>query len=125
MVFLLISWGCALRLIYPIAWGVSEGGNQITSDGEQAFYAVLDTFSQGIFVYMLVGMTSSLDFDRLGLGYSEYGRVRDGQVFNEKHTAAAAHGANPANGAGGYSNGATGGVVTGPGNGVNPQTSAV
>lgn len=114
------------RLLYPIAWGVSEGGNKITNDGEQAFYAVLDTLSQGVFAYGLVWLTRALDFDHHGLGFSEYGRVRNpADIQQEKHAA----GANGVNGTNAYSNGThangTNGVVNGHGNGVNGQTSAV
>lgn len=33
---------------YPIAWGVSEGGNVISSDSEAVFYGVLDFLAKPV-----------------------------------------------------------------------------
>jgi bacteriorhodopsin len=33
-------------LLYPIAWGVSEGGNVIPPDSEAVFYGVLDIMTK-------------------------------------------------------------------------------
>ena len=35
-------WTIFLWFLYPIAWGISEGGNVISSDGEAIFYGILD-----------------------------------------------------------------------------------
>lgn len=35
-------------LLYPIAWGVAEGGNVITPDSEAAFYGVLDVIAKPV-----------------------------------------------------------------------------
>lgn len=35
-------WTIFLWFLYPIAWGVSEGGNVIPSDSEAVFYGILD-----------------------------------------------------------------------------------
>lgn len=75
------------RLLYPICWGLSEGGNRITNDGESAFYGVLDILSQGVFALGLLWLVRRLDFDQLGLGFSEHGRVagaRDYNIHDEK-----------------------------------------
>jgi bacteriorhodopsin len=71
----LAAWTIFFMMLYPIAWGVSEGGNRIKNDSAHAFYAVLDVFSQGVFAVILLIMTKSLDFDVLHLGFTEYGRV--------------------------------------------------
>ena len=34
-----------LWILYPIAWGVSEGGNYIAPDSEAVFYGVIDLFA--------------------------------------------------------------------------------
>jgi len=74
-------------LLYPISWGVSEGGNRITNDSEQIFYGILDVFSQGVFSLLLIFLTRRLDFDHLGLGFTEYGRIHNARdhIHNEKH----------------------------------------
>jgi len=72
------------RLLYPISWALSEGGNRITNDSEQIFYSVLDVLSQGVFSIMLLALTRTLDFDELDLGFTESGRVGR-QSRQEKH----------------------------------------
>ncbi|RPA96801.1 family A G protein-coupled receptor-like protein [Choiromyces venosus 120613-1] len=73
----LAAWTLFLMLLYPIAWGLSEGGNVLKSDSEAVFYGVLDIFSQGIFSLALIVATRNLDFDRMGLSFTEYGRIHD------------------------------------------------
>jgi bacteriorhodopsin len=56
-----------LLFIYPICWGLSEGGNVITPDSEAVFYGVLDIctfiFLQGFFLYRV----RNVDFVTLGI----------------------------------------------------------
>jgi len=56
-----------LLFLYPIAWGLSEGGNVIQPDSEAAFYGVLD-----VLLFIVVGLVfqfliRSLDFAQLGI----------------------------------------------------------
>lgn len=39
-------WTISLWFLYPIAWGLSEGGNVISSDGEAIFYGILDLLAK-------------------------------------------------------------------------------
>jgi len=73
---MLAAYELFLLLLYPIAWGVSEAGNQIHSNSEQAFYCVLDTLSQGVFAVLLVVMTRKVDHDVIGLSFHDHGRHR-------------------------------------------------
>ncbi|KAK0655635.1 hypothetical protein B0T16DRAFT_306350, partial [Cercophora newfieldiana] len=41
-------------LLYPIAWGLSEGGNVIHPDSEAVFYGVLDVFAKVVFAVVLL-----------------------------------------------------------------------
>lgn len=77
---MLAAWELLLLLIYPIAWGLCEGGNVLSPNREQAFYCVLDTLSQGIFAVLLVVMTNKYDRDRMGLAFDDYGRHRPGGI---------------------------------------------
>lgn len=43
-----------LWFLYPIAWGLSEGGNIIAPDSEAAFYAVLDVLAKVGFGYVIL-----------------------------------------------------------------------
>lgn len=40
--------------LYPIAWGVCEGGNVISPDSEAVFYGVLDFIAKPIFGALLI-----------------------------------------------------------------------
>ena len=39
-----------LWLLYPVAWGLADGGNVITTDGEMVFYGVLDLLAKPVFL---------------------------------------------------------------------------
>jgi len=55
-----------LYLIYPIAWGLADGGNVITSDGEMIFYGVLDILTIPVFLVAHLFQLRSVDFARFG-----------------------------------------------------------
>jgi len=57
-----------LFVLYPIAWGLSEGGNVITSDGEMVFYGVLDLFAGPVFLYYFLWSLRSIELTRFGFG---------------------------------------------------------
>lgn len=107
-------------MLYPISWALSEGGNRITNDAEQIFYVVLDVLSQGVFSVVLLFMSRKLDFDLLGLAFSEYGRIKN-RASEKMHPATGRNGGGdggPANSAtteatnnhGGHGHGALGGT---------------
>ena len=43
---ILAGWTVSVSMVYPIVWGVSEGGNVIAPDSEAAAYGVLDILAQ-------------------------------------------------------------------------------
>jgi bacteriorhodopsin len=53
--------------LYPIAWGVSEGGNVIAPDSEAIFYGVLDIIAKPVFGALLLFGHRGIDPARLGL----------------------------------------------------------
>ncbi len=61
------AYQMALWFLYPIAWGLSEGGNVIASDSEQIFYGVLDLLTKPVFSFLLLWGHRNIDIDRLGL----------------------------------------------------------
>jgi bacteriorhodopsin len=96
---ILAGWQLFFMLLYPISWGLSEGGNRISNDSEQIFYSILDVATQGVFSLLLIFLTRSLDFDYLGLGFTEYGRVHDTTTTrNAVHDEKRSHGAGVAPG---------------------------
>jgi len=61
-----------LWILYPIAWGVCEGGNLISPDSEAVFYGVLDFFAKPIFGALLIWGHKGIDPARLGLAIKDY-----------------------------------------------------
>ncbi|GAA6008671.1 hypothetical protein JCM11491_003389 [Sporobolomyces phaffii] len=72
-----------LWLLYPIAWGVADGGNVITPTSEMVFYGVLDLFAKPVYCFIHVFAISKLDYARLGMTSGKYS---DGAapLLNEK-----------------------------------------
>ncbi|KAF4339932.1 HSP30 heat shock Yro1p [Fusarium beomiforme] len=58
-------------ILYPIAWGVCEGGNLIAPDSEAVFYGILDLIAKPVFGGLLLWGHRNIDPTRLGL------RIRD------------------------------------------------
>ncbi|KAF7191019.1 hypothetical protein HII31_07643 [Pseudocercospora fuligena] len=59
-------------MLYPIAWGLCEGGNVISADSEAVFYGVLDFIAKPIFSIMLLFGHWNIDPARLGLRIPDY-----------------------------------------------------
>ncbi|PWN27657.1 family A G protein-coupled receptor-like protein, partial [Jaminaea rosea] len=56
-----------LWFLYPIAWGLADGGNQISPDGEMIFYGILDLLAKPVFAVIHLWGLRKLDYDVLGL----------------------------------------------------------
>ena len=70
--FLCGTLTAVLWIIYPIAWGVCEGGNIISPDSEAVFYGVLDFMAKPIFGALLLFGHRKIDPARLGLRIKDY-----------------------------------------------------
>lgn len=90
-----------LWTLYPVAWGLAEGGNYISSDSEAYFYGVLDFFAKPVFGFVLLFGHRNIDPARLGLRTRDYGDVTN--VNGEKHTGLGHNGV--------HHNGATNGAM--------------
>ena len=75
-VLTLFIWMC-----YPIAFGVSEGGNVIAPDSEAVFYGILDFFPKPIFSIALLLGHWNINPERMGLRIRHYDEA---PVFHEK-----------------------------------------
>lgn len=81
-------WTIFLWFLYPIAWGLCEGGNVISPDSEAVFYGVLDVLSKPVFGALLLWGHRNIDPNRLGINIRDYDDVpvaRDGPLHHEKH----------------------------------------
>ncbi|KAI1371857.1 family A G protein-coupled receptor-like protein [Hypoxylon crocopeplum] len=73
--FLIFIW-----FLYPVAWGLSEGGNVIHPDGEAVFYGVLDILAKPVFGFLLIWGHRKISTSQLGL------RIRDrSHITSEKY----------------------------------------
>ena len=72
-VFLLTgAWTTFLWFLYPIAWGLSEGGNVIAPDSEAVFYGILDILAKPVFGTLLLWGHRNIEPSRLGLSIKDY-----------------------------------------------------
>ena len=62
-----------LWTLYPVAWGLSEGGNVISSDGEAVFYGVLDMLAKPGFGALLLWGHRNIAPESLGIHIHDYG----------------------------------------------------
>ncbi|TGO07840.1 hypothetical protein BTUL_0242g00050 [Botrytis tulipae] len=72
-----VYWTCGgitmfLWFLYPIAWGLSEGGNVIAPDSEAVFYGVLDVLAKIGFGAILLFGHRNIDPAHLGLHIRDY-----------------------------------------------------
>ena len=74
-------WTLFLWLLYPVAWGLCEGGNVISPNSEAVFYGVLDFCAKPIFSIMLIVGHWNIDPSRMGLRIRD---VDDDPMFYEK-----------------------------------------
>ena len=85
------AWTTFLWFLYPIAWGLSEGGNVIAPDSEAVFYGVLDIMAKPVFGALLLWGHRGIDPVRLGLHIRDYSG--DEVVTTSTKTAEATNGA--------------------------------
>jgi len=101
-----------LWTLYPIAWGVCEGGNVITPDSEAVFYGILDLLAKPVFGALLIWGHRGIDPARLGLYIHDYDE-KDVQVMGrEKKGTNGTNGVDGVAPTNGHANG-TNGVATG------------
>lgn len=73
-----------LWLLYPIAWGLSEGGNVIAPDSEGIFYGILDILSKVVFGALLLLGHKKIEPARLGLHLRDYDDLPRQTPIHEK-----------------------------------------
>jgi bacteriorhodopsin len=103
-------WTMFLWFIYPIAWGLSEGGNVISPDSEAVFYGILDILAKPVFGALLLFGHRNIDPASLGLIIRDY----EDAPMHEKNAVGVDH----------HPNGGMMGNNTTTGNTVAPGTTA-
>ena len=56
-----------LWILYPIAWGVADGGNVIAPDSEQIFYGILDVLTKPVLAFVVLIGHRGIDIAQLDL----------------------------------------------------------
>ncbi|KAJ0334950.1 hypothetical protein COL922a_010004 [Colletotrichum nupharicola] len=89
-----------LWFLYPIAWGVAEGGNIIHPDSEALFYGILDVLAKPGFGFLLLWGHRNIDPAALGLQIRAPGaqKTHPGQHGGDHGHLGATGGAGPSNG---------------------------
>ncbi|KAJ8070348.1 hypothetical protein OCU04_000728 [Sclerotinia nivalis] len=91
-----VYWTCGgitmfLWFLYPIAWGLSEGGNVIAPDSEAVFYGVLDVLAKIGFGVLLLNGHRNINPAHLGLHIRDYNE-KPGSLHEKNSFANAAPG---------------------------------
>ncbi len=75
-----------LWFLYPIAWGLDEGGNKISVTAGFIFYGILDILMVPALGFCFMVLSRSWDYGALDLQFTQYGRMarRDQGVHSEK-----------------------------------------
>ncbi|EPE08801.1 heat shock protein 30 [Ophiostoma piceae UAMH 11346] len=87
----LAGWLNLLWLLYPIAYGVSDGGNKIGETAGLIFFSVLDVLLIPVLACATLVLARRWDYNKLNIVFTQYGRVSvAGQSFPEKKAPVAA-----------------------------------
>ena len=70
--------------LYPIAVGLSDCGNQIGVTPSFIFFGVLDILLVPAFAFIFLFRSRYLDYGKLNIAFTQYGRVRQGGDSPEK-----------------------------------------
>ncbi|TFK92409.1 family A G protein-coupled receptor-like protein [Polyporus arcularius HHB13444] len=128
-----------LLMLYPIAWGLSEGGNVLSPTHEMIFYGILDLLAGPVFLFFFLWSLRSVDYGAFGLlstkhtdasygsGTGGYGHGGAGTASGMTHKDGAAHTNRAGTGSGAPLGGAgtAGHGTTATGGGVNGAHAAV
>ncbi|KAL2137597.1 hypothetical protein VTI28DRAFT_8932 [Corynascus sepedonium] len=92
----LASWVNFLWLIYPLAWGLTDGGNYNGVTGSFIWFGILDLLLVLGTGFAIVFLSRRWDYGRLNIAFTQYGRVpAHPGTYPEKAPAQAAPAAAP------------------------------
>lgn len=91
--FTLGGWLVFLWLLYPIAWGLDDGGNKIKVTSGFIFFGILDVLMVPVLAFGFLALSTKWDFRELNIYFTQYGRVAQAGQFPEREKAAPAEAA--------------------------------
>jgi len=86
----LAGWAVFLWLLYPIAWGLDDGGNKIDVTDGFVFFGILDVLLIPVEAFGIIALSTGWDYRKLNLYFTQYGRVAQGADIVEREKAAPA-----------------------------------
>jgi len=66
------GWLSFILLLYPISWGLSEGGNVISPTSEMVFYGVLDICTGPLLLFLVLFHLNGVDYSAFGFQSGKY-----------------------------------------------------
>jgi len=82
--WLVTGWLVFIWLIYPIAWGVDDGGNKIGVTQGFIFFGVLDVMTAPVLALVILFLSTKWDYRSLNLYFTQYGRIPQSAEFPDK-----------------------------------------
>ncbi|THH32124.1 hypothetical protein EUX98_g2075 [Antrodiella citrinella] len=76
-----------VTLMYPLVWGLSEGGNVLSPSGEMVWYGILDLLLGPLFLFFFLSGLRTVDYETFGF---RSGKYTDGYGADAVGTGAAA-----------------------------------
>lgn len=83
---LLAGWLVFVWILYPIAWGIDDGGNVIGVTQGFVFFGILDVVTVPVLSLAVLALSLKFDLRALNLYFTQYGRVPQTGEFPEKTT---------------------------------------
>lgn len=80
------GWVNFLWIMYPIAFGLSDGGNEISPTRGHIFFGILDLLLLPVVSLAFISLQRKWDYNRLGLHFTQRGRVARDGAFGDKRT---------------------------------------
>lgn len=71
----LAGWTNFLWLLYPLAWGLTDGGNYLGVTQGFIWFGILDVLLLAGVAYAVVFLSRRWDYNRLNIAFTQYGRV--------------------------------------------------
>ncbi|KAI7788817.1 hypothetical protein LA080_008708 [Diaporthe eres] len=96
---LLAAWTNLLWLNYPIAFGISDGGNRIGVTPSFIYFGILDLLMVPVLAVAFLFLARQWDYGRMNIAFTQYGRVRASEgTYPEKSTTATGPAGGPVTG---------------------------
>lgn len=84
----LAGWTVFLWFLYPIAWGLDDGGNEIKVTSGFIFFGILDVLLIPVVGFGFLLLSNKWDYRKLNIYFTQYGRVAQGGEFPEREKTA-------------------------------------